>query len=116
MEPRKIKFEELCEFVKANSKYEERQKKDTRVKDLTGNLYYFYDTTKMIVLYEGEKRTFRGHLKPQVNWVGITESGKIVNFQAELLRKFNEAYSFELWAGAREKVIKWLESEQKSKS
>ena len=114
MEP--IKFKDICAYVKAQGeKYKEREKKDTRVKDMTGNKYKFYDGSNLIVLYEGEKRTFRGHLKPQVNWVCISETGHIVTLQSEVLKKLHEVYYFSFCDSVRRTINKWL-NEHQSKS
>lgn len=84
-------FEKVCKY--AQQFYSPRMDK-SRSKDITQTFWQYPWGTKIMVLYEGQRRTLRGHDKPEVCWICIDNSGKVSSLASRNIRKMKQIAGF----------------------
>lgn len=96
-EEQKPLFDKIC---KAATLYYPPREDASKSHDWAGFIYtnvWSDSDMRYIVLYEGEKRTLRGHDKPEVCWIVIGENGQLQSVASRHLRKMRPADGFYFW-------------------
>lgn len=102
----RIEFYELCDYALLDRGYPARAKEEkSRAKDMTGQILNLFGSN-YLVLYEGERRILRGHDKPEVCWICVSEDGKVTSIAARHLRKGTPVSGFALWEDFRNLMLK----------
>lgn len=81
----KLTFEDVVRYAELCGK--KHREEASRAKDMAGLiLNYPYNSKTIMVLYEGERRTVRGHDKPEVCWICVCPDGSLISVPARNLR------------------------------
>lgn len=108
-----ITFEDVCEYAK-NAGFAPRGE-ESKAKDYTQTYWHNpWAHFNIMVLYEGEKRTLRGHEKPEVCWICIDCFGNIMSIPSRHIRMMDSICGFGLTAEGRDKIIKYKNNIQEA--
>lgn len=105
-------FETVCRYGELNYK---RREGPSRAKDYTQTYYWnHWQKCSIMALYEGEKRTLRGHDKPEVCWICIDQYGALHSIPSRHLRLMDQKCGFGFIPGVWEAmfdVLDWAEEQ-----
>ena len=100
-------FETVCKY--ANLRYKPRQG-ESRATDMSHKYFYnHWKHTRIMVLYEGDKRILKGHDTAEVCWICINEYGGVDSIPARHLRMMEEKPGFSFVNGVWSEMISLLE-------
>ena len=98
-------FRVLCDYAKSQG-FAARNE-ESKAKDYTQHYFSMYNQIYMS-LYEGEKRTLRGHDKPEVCWICIDYNGKISSIPSRTIRTATQIRGFGLSDTAKEDILDFM--------
>ena len=101
----KISFELLCNYAKEKG-YTARTEPN-KAKDYTQHYFCMYGQIYM-ALYQGERRTLRGHDKPEVCWVCIDCNGKLYSVPSRQIRNSPTICGFGLTDRAKAEIKQYM--------
>lgn len=103
-------FDTVCRY--GELRYNRREG-PSKAKDLSCTYYYnHWKQVNIMALFEGEKRTLRGHDKPEVCWICIDEFGELSSIPARHLRMMDSICGFGFVPGVwevMEQLLEWAE-------
>lgn len=104
---KKITFEDVVRYAELCGKA--HRSDSSRAKDMSQLLLHNpYNNQNIMVLYEGERRTPRGHDKPEVCWICISPDGSLSSVPSRVLRQMGPSRGFGFWPKGREKLERVL--------
>lgn len=101
----RITFNVLCKYAQEMG-YTPRTEPN-RAKDYTQYYFAMYNQTYMS-LYQGERRTLRGHDKPEVCWVCIDYNGRLHSVPSRHIRTATMIRGFSLSERAKEEIARYM--------
>lgn len=107
-------MEMTYELVEEYAKQERSPRTDvSRAKDMSHTFWELpWNGMNIMVLYEGERRTLRGHQKPEVCWICVNEYGDILSIAARHIRQANYKCGFGFNPIGRQKIIDYYYSKE----
>lgn len=102
---RKISFNTLCKYAQAKG-YTARTEPNT-AKDYTKYYFTMYNQIYMS-LYQGERRTLRGHDKPEVCWICVDYNGQLCSVPSRQIRTSTMIRGFSLSERAKEEIAQYM--------
>lgn len=99
-------FELVCEY--ARQAFPPREG-ESKAKDYTQTYWDLpYGGRRVMALYEGEKRTLRGHDKPEVCWICIDEYAGVFSVPSRYIRKADAVKGFGFFPAGRQQLIDYF--------
>lgn len=106
-----LTFELVCDYAKQVFSPREDVSK---AKDYTKTYWDLpYSGRRVMALYEGEKRTLRGHDKPEVCWICVDEYGGVFSVPSRYIRKADMVCGFGFFPAGRQRLIDYFYDRQK---
>lgn len=104
-------FELVCEYAK--EAFPPRTDL-SKAKDYTKTYWDLpYSGRRVMALYEGEKRTLRGHDKPEVCWICVDEYAGVFSVPSRYIRQADMVCGFGFNPSGRQRLIDYFYDKQK---
>lgn len=104
-------FELVCDYAK--QAFAPREGK-SKAKDYTQTYWDLpYSGRRVMALYEGEKRTLRGHDEPEVCWICVDEYAGVFSVPSRYIRKADMLCGFGFNPSGRQRIIDYFYDKQK---